>query len=892
MLPLTTHAQDVPSAGDEADALVLLLRARQDATIATQFPTTNFGSAPDLLVGRQGSGEFFFSTYALLQWDLSAIPAGSVIERADLEVYQTGAGAGEVLIFELFSKWDSADVTWNTRPGSELYDRTWRPEAAVNQYVSHDITQLVNAWVNQAGQTPNFGLMLGPSATETHTFGALENAANRPPRLRIRYTLPPVRICRNVADPCQPAGGAQVFNKTTGRTLVADAAGLVSGGAVNPDAVRLGNQLWGRLAVRDPYPQAALYHTTAGLVQVNASSFANFSDSDGPEMRFVVRADKPLLLYDLNLSSQTYLGDNPDDARLLRDNVIKASNYLYKFTEGQFALGTVTVRQMYEGWDGSHIKYHTSNVLHPNAAIGGIVLTDTFDISPTVAITYSRGSIFMGSYWNRFGKPPGEPVSYKGQPLTEADMADDWSIALAHELGHYLLFLFDTYTDANGVSQEFIAEKCVGSAMGNAYVPANQAFVFSELLWEANCGETEAYARLQGRTEWQTIKSWYGWAVPPVSAVTGPVPPVPLTRVVFVAPATLPSPLASQLYTLTYQFDQTSSGEARAFLFRDLGGDTYIYEQGKPAKGTTIVNLTDARVDDRLCVYDLNDHAEEIDIPRQQFGCTPVVAGDSDLTMTYNGQWDPFITIEQTGEQQLTVSVQQPLSNGLILQARLIPETDAALPAQSLARNGDTWTAVFNLPGVVEPVYLQLWVDEQPSGAEATRREVVADRGTGGNGAYGPARLHTGVFAMSSDGNATYQGDEPIDLQPGQSIAWQSMPGTPPVPPWKRISGQSYRLDAFPAGLVDQGTISIKFDDSFGVMSAAQNTAPAAAGADSTVRIHFWDGESWQPIQTTVGTPSEAADGTLLATAPSQGVGVYAVMVDSKPALFMPILRR
>jgi hypothetical protein len=145
---------------------------------------------------------------------------------------------------------------------------------------------------------------------------------------------------------------------------------------------------------------------------------------------------------------------------------------------------------------------------------------------------------------------------------------------------------------------------------------------------------------------------------------------------------------------------------------------------------------------------------------------------------------------------------------------------------------------------------------------------------------------------MSSDGNATYQGDEPIDLQPGQSIAWQSMPGTPPVPPWKRISGQSYRLDAFPAGLVDQGTISIKFDNSFGVMSGAQNAAPAAAGADSTVRVHFWDGESWQPIETALGTPSEAADGTLLATAPSQGVGIYAVMVDSKPALFMPILRR
>ena len=74
----------------------------------------------------------------------------------------------------------------------------------------------------------------------------------------------------------------------------------------------------------------------------------------------------------------------------------------------------------------------------------------------------------------------------------------------------------------------------------------------------------------------------------------------------------------------------------------------------------------------------------------------------------------------------------------------MIPETDAAGPAQSLARNGDTWSTIFNLPAPVEPVYLQLWVEEAPA-APQTRREVVSDRGTGGNGAFGPARLHGGV---------------------------------------------------------------------------------------------------------------------------------------------------
>ena len=234
-------------------------------------------------------------------------------------------------------------------------------------------------------------------------------------------------------------------------------------------------------------------------------------------------------------------------------------------------------------------------------------------------------------------------------------------------------------------------------------------------------------------------------------------------------------PLASQVYTLTYQLDQTSSGEARAFLLRD---DSLIFEQGKPAKGTTTVELTDARVGDRLCVYDLNDHAEQPELPRHQFGCKTVAAGDSQLDMTQDASWNPIITIEQTGLQQLSVTVEQALANGLALQARLIPETDAAGPAQSLVRNGDTWTTVFNLAAPVEPVYLQLWVEESPA-APQTRREVIADRGTGGDGAFGPARLHGGVMAVSSDGNASYQSDEPIELGPGESIAWQSMPGTP-----------------------------------------------------------------------------------------------------------------
>ena len=65
------------------------------------------------------------------------------------------------------------------------------------------------------------------------------------------------------------------------------------------------------------------------------------------------------------MTAQWYLDDNPAFMQTLQSNIVRASDYLYDFTDGQFALGTVTVRQSYEGWETADIKLHTSNVCIP-----------------------------------------------------------------------------------------------------------------------------------------------------------------------------------------------------------------------------------------------------------------------------------------------------------------------------------------------------------------------------------------------------------------------------------------------------------------------------------------------------------------------------------------------
>jgi hypothetical protein len=467
----------------------------------------------------------------------------------------------------------------------------------------------------------------------------------------------------------------------------------------------------------------------------------------------------------------------------------------------------------------------------------------------------------------------------------EAQMADDWALALAHEFGHWLLYLFDTYTGVDGKSSLELTLLCTGTAMGDVYLPSNQNFIADPLFWQEKCGGTEAFARHNGRTEWATIRGWYPWVQLPAAPLAGPdAPPVPVTTVTFV-PTAANAPAATT-FDLLYRDGESSSGEARAFLLRE----GRVIEQGKPAKNSTQVNLTGPEVGDRLCVYDINDNAEPGEGPRHQFGCEFIAAGDAELVMTKNPAWKPLVAMEQTGPNRLAISVQQAaLGNNVPLRGRLYPEHEGGLAEFELVRIGANYSATVTLTGTVPPVYLQLYAGEAPS-QPATRRELIADRGTGGGGAHGPAKLYTGVLVVSSDGNATYEGDEPVELEAGESVGWQSMPGTPPLPIGRWIFGQSYRLDAFPDELVEGGTVQVVFDT--GDLGPALGAASVDGGAAGP-SIWFWDGAAWRELPTQVGVPAGEGDGVRLATALSAGEGVYAVLAPAPAGTIslLPIVR-
>ncbi len=487
----SARAQDVLPADDSAAQATITLTPSDDATISSLQPTDNFGAKADLRVAQQNRA---FET-TLLRFDLSVFPQGITVNRATLRLFQTafvdGTPSVTLPVSQIFSPWSEDGVTWETAPTVDNVgaDPLLSP-AEANVAVEGDVTNLVNAWVNNPVNGANYGLQVEPSvdsAAFARTFSSKEGA--RAPQLIIDYDLPPIRICREQIDSCPAAAGAILTVVGAQGQRVADATGFV-----DSTGLALGQQVWVRWPVQGSNG-GFLYHTLPQPVTLDGSRF--IFNGEGYEIRLAVRSTSPLWVQNLAVSAQWYVQGSAAEAAALRSRILRASNFLYSFTDGQFALGQVTVRQSYDAWESANVQLYASNVLQPKAIIGGVSPVETPDFAPTVPITYSNGPVSIGSYWNRFGSPPNSVNVFEGTTYTEAAMADDWSLALAHEFGHYLLYLFDTYTGVDGVADLALTKLCTGSAMGDVYRAENQNFIFDPAHWNTRCNGTEAHAAPQ-----------------------------------------------------------------------------------------------------------------------------------------------------------------------------------------------------------------------------------------------------------------------------------------------------------------------------------------------------------------------------------------------------------
>jgi hypothetical protein len=679
-----------------------------------------------------------------------------------------------------------------------------------------------------------------------------------------------IRVCLGSASNCTPANTATVRRMGDQASFSLDTNGYI----VDRQQIAPGDMLWAL------HPHAATetythYYTNGDPEPVTDEKFIVNGDPPGV-MTILVRPEEPLMAFDLNVSAQWNL--STAERAALRRRIVAASDHLYDFTDGQALFRNVEVRMDYEGWNDAHVWLYADNNLRPKATAGGIV--DTPQKDPGNAdVTYYPGHIHIGNYWNRYNRPPGEPIVVNGRLIQPATYAGDYALAFAHENGHYLFFLFDTYFGVNTDASVFQLDTCVGSAMGWVYEPENWGFVYDDAAWATNCAQTHANSLL-GRTEWATIRLHYPWLVAPSSFVVGPTaPPVPMTNVQFIAPANPSTPLANQTFDLLYENGETASRRAKGYIYRN----ERIIAQGNAPKGTTSIVLTGAQAGDTFCLYDIDANPPAPNTPRHQYGCERLEVGDNVLDLERNVTWAPIVLLDPIGERRLQITVRQPMG-AVTLSAYLFREHEQGVISTELQANGDTHTGVFNLPESTPSAFVRVIANENATETNP-RRDALAMYGVGGGTVPGPSSWTEKAPVYSPDGEAAAWPIEAVQLQDGHWVSIQYMVATYDPPPNSTQLSDAYRVISWPQSLA-QSIVAVVYTNE----SELPNSESIEATSANVPAIHYWDGSAWQRVETTY---PRQPDGTIAASAIVPANAIFALF-DSPPLtpIYLPLAAR
>jgi len=167
------------------------LRLVADAYISVISPSSNYGSAPTLGVGRQSGRTLHRS---LFRFDLSGIPAGATVLSASFRAYLVQSfGTPPTLNVELKrinTAWEEMTVTWNTPLDYTGMDNVVTVGTAAGYY-GWDVTSLVQTWLSSDAGS-NHGLALWSEDEDLlgwRGFASKENTLDppQPPQLDVTY---------------------------------------------------------------------------------------------------------------------------------------------------------------------------------------------------------------------------------------------------------------------------------------------------------------------------------------------------------------------------------------------------------------------------------------------------------------------------------------------------------------------------------------------------------------------------------------------------------------------------------------------------------------------------------------------------------------------------------
>lgn len=180
-----TYSATVASPGGSTTAYALIVD--QDAWFRSDDITNNNGSTDVKYHLRMESGNL---EYAVVRFDLSALPTGAKINSAVARFYVIGGKGhpeGPVTVHRVVADWTEADATWDTMGtnfDSVILSTISAQPVVGGNWVTVNLTAQVQAWVN--GGESNHGIMLIPTGEGIKArYTSREGVASQQPRLDV-----------------------------------------------------------------------------------------------------------------------------------------------------------------------------------------------------------------------------------------------------------------------------------------------------------------------------------------------------------------------------------------------------------------------------------------------------------------------------------------------------------------------------------------------------------------------------------------------------------------------------------------------------------------------------------------------------------------------------------
>ncbi|OXM86452.1 DNRLRE domain-containing protein [Paenibacillus rigui] len=194
-----------------------------DARVSQKYPTSNFGTETYSQVNYEASGTTL-SNYVLIQFDLSSIPSGSIINNASLNIYASGI-SGATGTSYLYAdpikggSWSETSVTWNTKPfadsgGPTSGSYSGSTTSGTYSWRQLDVQKMVEAWSYSI--LGNYGIQLSMvnNGSKGMNMPMREQGSSNATYLSINYTPVPGRTIRTLT--CNANRGTTVNTSVGG----------------------------------------------------------------------------------------------------------------------------------------------------------------------------------------------------------------------------------------------------------------------------------------------------------------------------------------------------------------------------------------------------------------------------------------------------------------------------------------------------------------------------------------------------------------------------------------------------------------------------------------------------------------------------------------------------